>query len=41
MLAAEAAAGAEAAVTLAGDLAAFGAAVAVVVHWQLGQKLRT
>lgn len=40
MLAAGAVSGKEKAVTLWGDLAAFAAAVCIVVHWQIGKKLR-
>lgn len=41
VLAAGAVAGKEKAVTLWGDLAAFAAAVCIVVHWQIGKKLRS
>jgi uncharacterized membrane protein len=40
VLAAGAVSGKEKAVTLWGDLAAFAAAVCIVVHWQIGKKLR-
>lgn len=40
MLAAGAVTGKEKAVTLWGDLAAFAAAVFIVIHWQIGKKLR-
>lgn len=41
VLAAGAVSGKEKHVTLWGDLAAFAAAVFVVIHWQIGKLLRT
>lgn len=40
MLAVGAISGKEVSVTLWGDLAAFAAALMIVLHWQIGQKLR-
>jgi uncharacterized membrane protein len=40
VLAAGAVAGKEKSVTLLGDLAAFAAALMIVVHWQIGKRLR-